>query len=273
MNFDGDHMYIISCNKDKATNSKLERIIKSIDPNGEYRSYTDVQSLITELSKPAEMAFIDADMKDMDGITLAKKITARYPLCNIVFLADGAEYMQAAFGIHASGYIIKPFTKEKIQDEILHRRYIIPDLSGRPLKVQCFGKFEAFINGKPVELKRQKSKMLLAYLIDSRGALCDIDALIGNIEPDCPADDSTKRKIRIYIGDLVVFFVKNRVKDLIIKSSGTFGINTSLIDCDYYRYLSSDPYAISKYNGEYMTGYDFAEETRELLRIKHYGHW
>ena len=105
-------MYIISCNKDKATNSKLERIIKSIDPNGEYRSYTDVQSLITELSKPAEMAFIDADMKDMDGITIAKKITARYPLCNIVFLADGAEYMQAAFGIHASGYIIKPFTKK-----------------------------------------------------------------------------------------------------------------------------------------------------------------
>ena len=71
----------------------------------------------------------------------------------------------------------------------------------------------------------------------------------------------------------MVFFVKNRVKDLIIKSSGTFGINTSLIDCDYYRYLSSDPYAISKYNGEYMTGYDFADETRELLRIKHYGHW
>ena len=171
MNSGGDYVYIISCNKDKATNSKLERIIKSIDPNGEYRSYTDVQSLIAELSKPAEMAFIDADMKDMDGITLAKKITARYPLCNIVFMADEADsqMMAAAFAIHASGYIIKPFDKAKINDALLQRRYRFPDLSSRPVKVQCFGKFEAFVNGKPVELKRQKSKMLLAYLIDSHG--------------------------------------------------------------------------------------------------------
>lgn len=268
-------MYIIGCDNKSSVISKLERILRAIDPEGEHRFYTDVQSLISDLDKPVEIAFIDMYMPKMDGITLAKKTTARYPLCNIVFMADEADsqMMAAAFAIHASGYIIKPFDKAKINDALLQRRYRFPDLSSRPVKVQCFGKFEAFVNGKPVELKRQKSKMLLAYLIDSQGALCDIDALIGNIEPDCPSDEQTKKKIRIYIGDLMVFFAKNRVKDLIIKSSGTFGINTSLIDCDYYRYLSSDPYAISKYNGEYMTGYDFADETRELLRIKHYGHW
>ena len=151
--------------------------------------------------------------------------------------------------------------------------YIIPDLSDRPVKVQCFGEFEVSVNEKPVVFKRHKSRMLMAYLIDSQGALCDMDMMIGNIEPDCPADESTKRKIRVYIGDIMVTFAKYRINDLIVRSSGSFGINTSLIDCDYYRYLSSDPYDISKYNGEYMTGYDFADETRELLRIKHYGHW
>lgn len=67
--------------------------------------------------------------------------------------------------------------------------------------------------------------------------------MIGNIEPECTADDKAKSKIRVYIGDLIVTFVKLRIDDLILKSSGTFGVDTSLLDCDYYRYLESDPQA------------------------------
>lgn len=43
-----------------------------------------------------------------------------------------------------------------------------------------------------------------------------------------------------------------------------------MLDCDYYRYLDGDPYAISRYTGEYMTQYSFAEETREFLEMKYY---
>lgn len=262
-------MYMVGCDNDESTMMKLEKILRNIDPNGEHRFYTDAHSLINDLDKPVEMAFIDAEMSEMDGITLAQRIMARYPLCNIVFLADGTEYMQAAFGIHASGYIMKPLTKAKIQDEILHRRYITPDYSDRPVKVQCFGSFKVFVNGKPVVFKRQKTIMTLAYLIDRRGALCDTDTLIGNIEPESAADDTEKSKMRVYISDLAATFAELGIDDLILKFSGTYGVDTSLLNCDYYRYLESDPEAISKYSGEYMTGYDFAEETRELLRRKH----
>lgn len=266
-------MYIVGCDKKESTIIKLEKILNKIDPDGKHRFYTDVQTFIADLGKPIEMAFIDADMPGMDGITLAQMITARYPLCNIVFLADEAktETMSAAFAINASGYIIKPFTKADIQAEIQHRRNIIPDFSNRPVKVQCFGNFEVSVNGKPVVFKRQKTIMTFAYLIDRRGALCDTDTLIGNIEPECASDENTKSRIRVYIGDIVVSFARLRINDIIMKSSGTYGINTSLIDCDYYRYLAFDPEAISKYSGEYMTGYDFADVTRELIRRKHYG--
>lgn len=263
-------MYMVGCDNDESTMMKLEKILRNIDPNGEHRFYTDAHSLINDLDKPVEMAFIDAEMSEMDGITLAQRIMARYPLCNIVFLADGTEYMQAAFGIHASGYIMKPLTKAKIQDEILHRRYITPDYSDRPVKVQCFGSFKVFVGGKPVVFKRQKTIMTLAYLIDRRGALCDTDTLIGNIEPECVSDENTKSKIRVYIGDMVVSFARLRINDIILKSSGTYGVDTSLLDCDYYRYLESDPEAISKYSGEYMTGYDFADVTRDILRRKRF---
>ncbi len=96
----------------------------------------------------------DAEITGTDGITLAKRIAARYPLCNIVFLSDGTEYMRAAFDSHAGGYLIKPFTKETIQVEILHRKYITPDNSDRPIKIPCFGRFKVFVNGQPVVFKR-----------------------------------------------------------------------------------------------------------------------
>ena len=92
---DGDDMYIVGCDNSKLTMIKLEKILKKLDPNGKHRFYTDVQSLISNLDKPVEMAFIDVDMQGMDGITLAQRIMARYPLCNIVFLAEGTEYMHA----------------------------------------------------------------------------------------------------------------------------------------------------------------------------------
>ena len=176
--------------------------------------------------------------------------------------------MQSAFDIHASGYVLKPFSEKKIADAIEHRRYRTADLSGRPVRVKCFGEFEVFVKGEPVKFKRKKSKETFAYLIDRKGALCNMDMLAGNIEPESPFDESTRSKIRVYIGDLYVTFFKLGIERLIVRSSGTFGVNTSLLDCDYYRFLGGDPIAISQYTGEYMTQYSFAEETREFLDMR-----
>lgn len=38
------------------------------------------------------------------------------------------------------------------------------------LKVQTFGGFEVFVDGKPLKFRRSKVKELLAYLVDKRGA-------------------------------------------------------------------------------------------------------
>ena len=264
-------MYMIGVDDRSSIIVMLEKILKKLDPAGEHRFYTDPLKALEELDKPVEVAFLDVEMPGMDGIALAKKITHRYPLCNIIFLTGYSEYMPTAFDLHASGYVLKPFSEKKIADALTHRRYRLPDLSDRPIKVQCFGSFEVFVNGAPVKYKRQKSKELLAYLIDRNGALCTMDMMIGNVEPEKPADDATKSMMRVYIGDLIVSFFKLGIEDLIIKSSGTFGVNTALLDCDYYRYLEGDPFAISKFAGEYMTQYDFAEETRAFLEMKYYG--
>lgn len=264
-------MYIIGVDDRASIVMMLQKMLEKIDPEGEHRFYTDPLKAIEDLDKPIEVAFLDVEMPEMDGFELAKKITARYPLCNIIFLTGHTEYMENAFDIHASGYLLKPFSEKKVAEALSHRRYRTPVNEDKPIKVQCFGSFEVFINGEPVNFKRQKSKQTLAYLIDRRGALCNMDMLIGNIEPERPLDDAARSKIRVYIGDLMVTFFKLGIERLIVKSSGTFGVNTALLDCDYYRYLDGDPYAISQYSGEYMTQYSFADETRAFLEMKYYG--
>lgn len=162
----------------------LEKMLAKIDPDGEHRFYTAPYQALQDLDKPVEVAFLDVEIPLMNGIELAKRITARYPLCNIIFLTGFQEYMPSAFEIHASGYLLKPFSQKKLEDALNHRRYRIPDMGEKPIKAQYFGSFEVFVGGEPVKFCRNKSKILLAYLIDRRGALCTMDMMIGNVEPE-----------------------------------------------------------------------------------------
>ncbi len=262
-------MNIIGVDDQKAVVITLEKMLEKIDPEGQHRFYTDPMKAVGDLEQPVEVAFLDIEMPGMDGLELARRIIERYPLCNIIFLTGHSEYSIPAFDINASGYILKPFSQDKLRNALEHRRYRAPELYDKPVKVQCFGAFEVFVNNKQVQFARSKSKELLGLLIDRGGAMCDMDMIIGNIEPGSAADTLTKNKIRVYIGDLKNTFDALGINNIIIREPGTVGINKSLLDCDYYRLLSNDPFAISLYTGEYMTQYEFAEETRAWLNAKY----
>ena len=47
--------------------------------------------------------------------------------------------------------------------------------------------------------------------------------------------------------------------DLILKNRQGILVNTKIVDCDYYRFNENDPDARSKYNGEFMAQYSWAE--------------
>lgn len=64
-------------------------------------------------------------MREINGIHLAKALKDIFPKTNIVFVTGYSEYMCQAFSIHASGYIMKPVTPEKIKKELNNLRYPI----------------------------------------------------------------------------------------------------------------------------------------------------
>jgi two-component SAPR family response regulator len=212
-----------------------------------------------------DVAFLDVDMPQMNGIELAKKIQSIRPLCNIIFITGYQEYMPEAFSLYASGYILKPVTEPAVKEALAHLRYRPPAPTTSRVQVRCFGSFEVFVDGKPVHFGRSKSKELFAYLIDRRGAVCNPEMVIGNLWPDEPFGEAVKGKSRVVTSDMVAAFTALGAENVILRGVGGLAVDQRRVDCDYYRFLDGDAYAIHAYTGEYMTQYDFAEETRMHL--------
>ena len=66
----------------------------------------------------ADIAILDINMPDMDGITLAAKIKEMRPYTAIIFLTGHTQYAVDAFGLHASGYLLKPVSAQRLADEV-----------------------------------------------------------------------------------------------------------------------------------------------------------
>ena len=104
----------------------------------------------------ADLALLDIDMPEMNGIVLAAEIKKRRPETAILFLTGYAQYAVEAFAVRASGYLLKPVTREKLATDVA---YV---LAGRPkpptkhVRVKTFGLFDVFLDGDPVKFKMAK---------------------------------------------------------------------------------------------------------------------
>lgn len=70
-----------------------------------------------------DVAFLDIQMRSMTGLELAKQLKERQPNVNIIFVTGFSEYTGEAIQLHASGYIEKPVTEEKIRRELDNLRH------------------------------------------------------------------------------------------------------------------------------------------------------
>ena len=246
------------------------RLLEKIDPEGEHIGTTEPDKALKVLKeKEVSAVFVDVEMPKMNGIELAKRMQEIDPEVNLIFITGYQEYMPDAFELYASGYLMKPMDEEDVRKSLEHLRYKNDRIKTLAVKVQCFGNFEVFVNNVPMLFHRSKSKELFAYLIDRKGAVCTNDMIIGNLWGDKPLTESLKSLQRTVISEMIKDFELIKIEGLFTKSKNGISVNTEKVDCDYYRYLEGDEKAIRKFKGEYMTQYEFAEETRNNL-LKNY---
>jgi len=137
------------------------------------------------------------------------------------------------------------------------------------LQVQTFGNFEVFYMGKPVIFNRNKSKELLAYLVDRRGASVTTAEACGILWEDKEYDFSLQRQFQTVVSDLMKALQKCNCTHIIYRKRNCLCINTSDVDCDVYRLMDGDESVMAQYRGEYMSNYSWAEITAGYLAMKY----
>ena len=210
-----------------------------------------------------DVAFLDINMRGMGGLALAEKIALYKPNCKIVFCTGYEEYAISAFKLHASGYLMKPISKEDVQKEIDNIKGVRQ--KEKLLEVKCFGNFEIYVKGERLSFKRSRTKELFAFLVDRRGAGLTAKQICAVLFPDDTDDVKNTAYIRQLVMDL-----KNTLKTVgadavFCHETPFYRVDSTLLKCDYFSYLETGK---PEFLGEYMTQFSWAEETCANLQIK-----
>ena len=262
-------MYILTIGKDKEEIKEIKNTLENIFENQICliaNSESEAREIIDE--KQISLAFINIDSKK--EIELAKRIIKKNPVANIIFISETKDFAYDAFEIYASGYIIKPITKEKITKNIEHLRFQLNGIGKKRVEVHCFGKFDIFVDGTAVKFTRAKSKELLAYLVDRNGAMCNSEEILSILWQDKKPTKSLKQQLRNLIYDLNQSLKKVDAQDIIIRQKEIIGIDKEKIKCDYYDFQKGDPKALQSFRGEYMSQYSEWSYKMELNLQKYF---
>lgn len=256
---------------DKAMPRKV--LVRSIEEAVPDAEVTACASALEALDLPDagnfDVAFVDIDMPGMNGIELAKKLKALNPRLNVIFATGFGEFMADAFAIHSSGYLMKPITAAGVAAEINNLRFPpeppARDKEGR-LVVRCFGDFEVFADGSAVTFSRAKTKELLAYLVDRKGAVIPLrEAEAAIWEDPLNGRGASSSYLRTLVSDLRQTLAACGHGDVLVKRRGVLGVDMDRISCDFYDFLAGDPLALNAWHGEYMNQYSWAEITKASL--------
>lgn len=209
-----------------------------------------------------DVAFLDMEMPRMNGVTLARKMKLENPRLNIIFATAYRKYFEAALNMHASGYLLKPLREERVVEELNNLRFPV-ESAERGLYVRCFGSFEMFYDGVPVQFRYFKTKELFAYLIDRCGAVVTKDELVTVLWGGETEKDNYYKQVQKDLTDMLRSF---DLKHILVKPRGGIGLLMKDIACDYFDWRKGLPRGLSAYHGEYMRQYDWAEST--LLHLE-----
>ncbi len=239
----------------------LEMAIKEAKPDADVTAYRYQDELLEDAKKNGcDIAFLDIHMRGMNGVELAKELKAVNPKMNIIFVTGFSEYAGEAMNLHASGYIMKPVTKEKVQAELADLRFPIVPKSNALLRVQCFGNFDVFLpNGEHVRFERSRSKEIFAYLVHRQGSSCSTKEIAAVLFEDEPYDTRQQNYVQQLIHAMIKSLKAVGAEEAIARSYNALAVNTKVLDCDYYRFKELDPGAVNSFQNEYMSQYYWAD--------------
>ena len=257
-------MIVIAVDDEELMLRALVRAISASPDVKEVIKFSNPEKALNYVEEnPIDVAFLDINMRGMGGIALAEKIIKLRPNSKIVFCTGYEEYAIPAFKLHASGYLMKPISAEDVQNEIDNIKGLRK--KEKLIEVKCFGNFEVYAKGEVLSFKRSRTKELLAFLVDRKGAGMTAKQICAVLFPDDTDDVKNSAYLRQLFMDLKNTLKKVGADAVLCHETPFYRIDTILIKCDYFSYLETGK---PEFFGEYMTQFSWADETCANLQFK-----
>jgi len=131
-------------------------------------------------NKNIDIAFLDIEMPNVNGLDCAKIITDINPKTIIIFATAHGEYMPEAFEVYAFDYLIKPFKVDRIKRTLMRIKEISSAQSDEEIEKPVFQQkdFEKlviknkdginFIDTKNIVLIQREDRSTVIYTTDNR---------------------------------------------------------------------------------------------------------
>ena len=232
--------------------------------------FTDPREALTWMREhPTDFALLDICMPEMDGITLARGIREISPETAILFVTEHPQYAVEAWEVHATGYISKPLTGERLSDELNYaaewRRERTGERQVPHIAVQTFGNFDLIVDGERVCFARATSTELFAFLVDKKGIRVSRAEVFQRLWPGEEYTRPRQKQLDVIIRSLRATLREYAISEILQLERGTLRIVPQVIDCDMYRLFAGDVRYENEYQGEYMTPYAWANLTEGYI--------
>ena len=253
-------MKVIIVNGDKKELKKLRDMVEKIVPSATMITMDNPLSALDRARKEEmDIAIIDTELPEIDGIELGHYLRDLNPFLNVIFLSYTKDHCYDAMEMHASGYLLKPATSDKIKKELDQLRFSEHYNDHKRIFVRTFGNFEIFVDEKPVEFKYSKTKEILAVLVNNRGAYTTNGEIIACLWEDDGDPDKKLSYLCNLRQDLQNTFSKLGLEGILLKQRGIMAIAKDRIECDMFDWLEKKSASRYKYIGDYMNQYSWPE--------------
>ncbi len=150
-------MNIIAVDDEKPVLFLTERAIRNALPDCLLTCFLSANEALAYAGRTTvDIAFLDINMRRMDGLMLAKRLKEIHEKMNIIFITGYSEFAVDAFSLGSSGYIMKPVEPEAIALEVSRLR----NPPGLTKSIERIGEFifdhnsrRVFCNGRDLLLQ------------------------------------------------------------------------------------------------------------------------
>ena len=99
-----------------------------------------------------DLAVLDVNLDDTDGILLGNKIRNYIPDIMLIYITGYEDYAMDAIRLHAAAYLIKPYSTEELSYAVESAR-LLSKRKNKRIFARTFGHFDLFIDDKPIMFK------------------------------------------------------------------------------------------------------------------------